>query len=509
MRSSICSEFFRPTGACRSRRSWKIRARIYPEQVVTVLAGEAFSRLDTQAQSVMQALGIYRYPCLPAVDHLLQPYFPGIDSARVLSRLVNMQFARRDAGRCYIHQVDRDYALSRLPKGTSRGLGESDPQPYTIWALRHRAADWFRSPAATGNVENAGRSAAQLSEFDLRCEGEEYNPAAALLREINYDYLQVWGHYALSIELTQRVYGKVNDAELAAGVAGNLAARTCGWKDSGGDRLYEEALRLSRQSNFRAGEASCLDGLGSCYYQLGDHTRAVEHWQKSLAISEEIQDKAGQSSNLVGMGIYYSETGRNHQAIECYQKALAIDRELGNPRDQALNLSNLTSSYLEIGDFGKARETFEESLKLSREMGYRITEGVAVLESGWWSVLQGRWRKHARFEDARQLGDTVANPQLSQEAREGLGFVSLHRNDLTEARDLIEAANKYSTRLANHRTQALLGTYVSGRVIYMRREKPFRRQSRPPIICWLLQQNGTRHTKHEVWHPPGSFCAAT
>ena len=111
---------------------------------MAVLVGEAFSRLDPTAQRVMQALATYRYPVPPAaVDYLLQPHVPGMDSGRVLSRLVNMQFVRRDAGRYYLHQVDRDYALSRIAKvipvtGTQRS------HPLTRFALRHRAAEWFK-----------------------------------------------------------------------------------------------------------------------------------------------------------------------------------------------------------------------------------------------------------------------------------------------------------------------------------------------------------------------------
>ena len=91
---------------------------VLPEQVVTVLVGEAYSRLDPTAQRVMQALATYRYPVPPAaVDYLLQPHVPGIDSGPVLGRLVNMQFVSRDAGRYYLHQVDRDYALSRIEEG--------------------------------------------------------------------------------------------------------------------------------------------------------------------------------------------------------------------------------------------------------------------------------------------------------------------------------------------------------------------------------------------------------
>ena len=89
-----------------------------PENVVEALVGEAFLRLDPLAQQIMQALAIFPVP-VPAVaiDYLLQPYQPAINAAPVLARLVNMQFVRRDAGHYYLHQVDRDYALGRIPDG--------------------------------------------------------------------------------------------------------------------------------------------------------------------------------------------------------------------------------------------------------------------------------------------------------------------------------------------------------------------------------------------------------
>ena len=53
-----------------------------PENVVEALVGEAFSRLDATAQKVMQALAVYNRPVTPAaVDYLLQPHLPEIDSA--------------------------------------------------------------------------------------------------------------------------------------------------------------------------------------------------------------------------------------------------------------------------------------------------------------------------------------------------------------------------------------------------------------------------------------------
>ena len=64
----------------------------------------------------MQALAVYNRPVTPAaVDFLLQPHLPEIDSAPVLNRLVNMHFVRREAGRYYLHPVDHDYAFDKTP----------------------------------------------------------------------------------------------------------------------------------------------------------------------------------------------------------------------------------------------------------------------------------------------------------------------------------------------------------------------------------------------------------
>jgi TIR domain/AAA domain len=177
-----------------------------PESVMEVLVGEAFSRLDVTAQRVVQALAIFRYPVIPAaVDYLLQPYVTGIDSSRVLNRLVNMQFVRRDAGRYYVHQVDRDYAVGRTPEGEAAD-GNAETPPLTLFALRHRAAEWFklsRKPReAWKSLEDL---TAQLSEFDLRCEVDDYNTAAAIFLEFDDDYLDLWGHYRLIIEWHERL----------------------------------------------------------------------------------------------------------------------------------------------------------------------------------------------------------------------------------------------------------------------------------------------------------------
>jgi hypothetical protein len=167
---------------------------LLPDNVTEALVGEAFSRLDPIHQRVMQALAVYGRPVPPtAVDFLLQPHDPGIDGAPILTRLVNMHFARKEAGRNYLHPVDREYALSRLAPGEVADRNADDP-PFTRYGLLHRSAGYFeQARLPRENWKTIEDLQPQLAEFELRCEGEDYETAGYLLNEISFNYLMLWG----------------------------------------------------------------------------------------------------------------------------------------------------------------------------------------------------------------------------------------------------------------------------------------------------------------------------
>ena len=224
-----------------------------PENVVKALVGEAFQRLDGLAQQVMQALAIYPVP-VPAVgvDYLLHPFQPTVNAAPVLARLVNMQFVRRDAGQYYLHQVDRDYALSHIPPGQPADR-DADPAPFTQFTLRDRAADYFTQiQTPRQEWKTLDDLAPQLAEFELRYQGEDYDTAAQVLLTIDFEYLITWGHYHYVIDLHTRLQTHLTDPATISASLGNL---------------------------------------GTCYYRLGDYTRSVDLYEQALAISRENGDR--------------------------------------------------------------------------------------------------------------------------------------------------------------------------------------------------------------------------
>jgi len=341
---------------------------LLPEKVVTVLVGEAFSRLDVTAQRVMQALAIYRYPIPPAaVDYLLQPFVPGIDSGRVLSRLVNMQFVHGGKGRYYLHQVDRDYAESRIAIGRSSDRDEQVP-PLTCFALRHRAAEWFklsRKPRKTW--KSLADLAAQLSEFDLRCHGDDYDTAAALLLEFD-DYLLLWGHYLLMAELHKRLQGKITNPKLAERSAGNLGSayyRMGQVQKAIG--FYEQALQMARDANDRRYEGTWLGNLGLCIADLGDKERATRYLEQTLAISIEVGDESGEAADLSNLAKIYSGIGQNTRAIDYCKRALCIDQKTSDRENEALHLGNLGEYYRLLGRSAEALRCHRNARTIARD----------------------------------------------------------------------------------------------------------------------------------------------
>ena len=170
------------------------RTRHLPEdQVVQVLVGEAYELLDAPARQVMQALAVYPAPVSAvAVDFLLRPVNPTIDAAPILTRLVRRQLVRFQDGHYYLHPVDREYARSRLPAGDP---GDS-AAAFTLAGLQARAADYYaqiRTPRESWRTLDDVRP--QLAEFELRCDTGDYDTAATVLADIDFRYLQLWGHY--------------------------------------------------------------------------------------------------------------------------------------------------------------------------------------------------------------------------------------------------------------------------------------------------------------------------
>jgi tetratricopeptide (TPR) repeat protein len=385
---------------------------VLPGQIVEVLVGEAFERLDPLGRQVMQALAVYAVPVPPvAVDYLLQPIEPAIDSGPVLSRLVNMHFVRGDGGRYYLHQVDRDYAVSTIAPGQAEDQGGAEPVPFTVHALRARAADYFEQ---TRTPRDSWRSlddlGPQLAEFELRCAAADYDTAAAVLAHID-DYLQRWGHYRLAVHMHERLSGRLNRPYGQMATANALGTSYAALGQTGrAIEHYQQALAIARETGNRSIESTALGNLGNSYSTLGQTGRAVEHYQQTLAIARETGDRGIEGGALGSLGNDYADLGQTGRAIEHYQQALAIAIETGHRSSEGLWLGGLGGCYADLGQTERAIEHYQQALAIAIETGDRGIEGTALGNLGaHYATLERTGRAVEYYEQAlaiaRETGD--------------------------------------------------------------------------------------------------------
>ncbi len=477
-------------------------AQRLPENVVRDMVGEAFDRLDLTAQKVMQALAIYGRPVTTtAVDYLLQPFLTGVNSAPVLSRLVNMHFVRKEAGRYYLHPVDREYALSRVPRGQTSDRKNEDKAPaFTQIALAALGADYFKTTRLPREQwKTITDLAPQLAEFDLRCAAEDYDMAAEVLTDIDFDCLLLWGHYRLMVDLHEHLQGKLKDANLKRSSLSNLGfcyrtlgqiiraieyheqalamAREIGNRKSEGNQLgflglcyrilgqitraieyHEQALAMAREIRNRKIEGHQLGNLGLCYQTLGQFTRAIEYHEHALAMAREIGKREIEGHRLDNLGLCYQTLGQLTRAIEYHEQALAIAREIGDRRGEGADLGNLGTCYSALGQTSRAIEYHEQTLAISREIGDRRGEGTALGNLAEVLINEGRYAdaiQHA--EGSVKIAKEINNPNLGNFCNGYLALAHLYAGNVHVARATAEAASQYNEPRYNHYVLALLG----------------------------------------------------
>jgi tetratricopeptide (TPR) repeat protein len=510
----------------------EILAAPLPENVVEALVGEAFARLDALAQRVMQALAAYNRPVPPAaVDYLLQPFLPNINSAPVLQRLVNMQFAHREAGKFYLHPADREYAWERVAKGEvaegkdflasyqrnlerlagenedaakalqeflsqrpdvfqvlasvtpenmmqvfaenphivqafqefalqhpeiiqlflnavqSTGLATVPQQPelrFTQYALLHRAADYFRQTRLPRERwKTLDDLSPQLAEFDLRCAAEDYDTAADVLTDIDFDYLLLWGHYRLMIEMHERVRGKIRVSRLEMSCLNNLGAA---YYSTGqiprAMACYEEGLKRAREAKDRGFEGTYLGNLGNAYADLGETRRAVELYEQALAIAREIGDRGGEGNHLGNLGSGYAALGETRRAIEFYEQALATHREIGARRNEGTWLGNLAEALIDLNRFDEAIERANEYVKICEETGKPASYAYARLALAHLCAAQEQ-QDPSGLAAARAAAERACQydvPENNHNAFALLGIIALAQTDVAAARTAFTTA---------------------------------------------------------------------
>ena len=406
------------------------RTRQLPEdQVVQVLVADAYDLLDGLAQHVMQALSVYPAPVSAVgVDFLLRPVNPVTDAAPILTRLVRRQLVRFQDRHYDLHPLDREYARSQLPPGRP---GDS-AAAFTLTGLQARAADYYtqiRTPRESWRTLQDIRP--QLAEFELRCDTGDYDTAATVLADIDFNYMHRWGHDRTLIGLHGRIYGQITNPRLNTAHLNSFGL--CHF--SLGDYrqaidLHTQALAINRDTRNRSGEGAALGNLGLCHRRLGDYRQAIDLLTQALAINRDTRNRSGEGAALGNLGLCRQALGDYRQAIDLHTQALAINRDTRNRSGEGATLDNLGLCRQALGDYWQAIDLHTHALTIARDISNQYEEANALdyLGRAWLASGDAR-RAVTLLEQAVRMADTTGDIEPTVEARSWLARAQLELGD--------------------------------------------------------------------------------
>jgi len=338
-----------------------------PEDLTEVLVGEAYASLERPTQAALQAVSIIATTYFPrvsaaAVDSLLEPYFPGVDSRRALNQLVDMYLIRLDRqSKTYIvNPIEADYARSRLPRGEAcegTPVDTASP-PFTQIALLRRAIDYYTKLfKASDQWKSKEDVEPQLAAVELWCAVGEYDRASDLLSDFDVAYLLRWGHDSLVATLRERLEGHLREPRRERY---NAAVLGISYANLGfiGKSLacHERALDLARQTHSDAAIAVELGCLGGCYRDIGQSSKGVELLSEALALFRRLKNRAAEGEALSNLGICHADLGEFKRAAEFCRESIRVAQEAGNRPREANRQANLATVLLELGEHGEALE---------------------------------------------------------------------------------------------------------------------------------------------------------
>mgnify|MGYP001296077480 CR=1 FL=1 len=404
------------------------------------------------------------------LDYLLTPYIDSSQLRDILERLTDARFIiyNRQTRTYSLHPIDQQSALTSL---LNHSAVEDDS--FTSDALHQRMADYYlarRKPKATWKSLDDVQP--QLREFEHRLATHDYDTAATLLLDIDMDYLQVWGHVQLVIDLHLRLEDKIESPQLIARSARSLGY--CYWmlrRVELAIHHYERGLAISHDLGDTKQENNLLMGLGGAYHNIGQETLALDYYQQSLKLAQLRGDTITESTTTSNIGLVYREMYAMDEALAHHHRAIKIAEDTNDIPGLSIYQVNLGLDNLYLGRYDEAIHAFNDAIYNAQQSNAirQLQSGLGYSALCYW--FKGELSTALDFARRARLLDVAYNNHRIATIHAMVAFCA---GEETEARETFEYAIRYSDDLIA-RTDTLYEPHYTRAMGY--------------VGLWLITQN--------------------
>ncbi|MGW4483281.1 BTAD domain-containing putative transcriptional regulator [Amycolatopsis sp. NPDC004368] len=306
----------------------------------------SYRALPPEAARLLRLLGLPSGPDVtPAVAEVLLGSPPG----SALDALVSAHLLTQpQPGRYQFHDLIRAYAAE---------LAYQVDSPADTTAARVRMLDFYLSSAL--NASRAMRPERIYGSLELCVEGglafADYHAGLAWFAE-------EYGNLVAAVQLAFRLREYSHCWKLTWLMFTYFAGRTRvdDWR-----ALNELALRGTRLSGDRAGEAGILNSLGVIDGVVRDYASARRHLEQALALQRELRSREGEARALYNLAMAADSAADFPIALAHGTEALRIVRDLRLTGFEANVLRALGDLCCRFGDFPRALSLADEALTLA------------------------------------------------------------------------------------------------------------------------------------------------
>ncbi len=482
---------------------------VFATNITESIVQQLLSQLSPSMIRVMEALALFDQPVdRTALELLLVPSHMELNILHAaLDQLVLAYFVdyNKETRTFALHPIVNAYCYNRIPEGLPDDIRAETQPAYTRYALHYRAAKFYESQRKPRSEWiSLDDLAAQFAEFEHRLQANDYDTAARLVENFDYDYLFRWGNFRPVLTLREKLLSKIRDKELESRNLGVLGETYRYLGDFEQAISYDfQALAVDQEIDNKRGQCRWLLSIGAAYRNSGDEEKSVVYFQQGLLITQEIDDKQGECRFLTHLGFSHRTLGNYERALDFYQKALSLARNISYRYPQGVILVSLGIIHIGLGQYERAQDSVTQGVKICREDKVRDKrwEGVGLGTLGVIYTERGQYEQAIAYHqqavaitreiedrfgesfDLTRLGKTyltqgsyepaiknlllaleiatkINNREIQQEGGTALAQAYVQIKEYSKALAAIEAACRQNFLLHNHRSFALYGVIL-------------------------------------------------
>lgn len=196
-----------------------------------------------------------------------------------------------------------------------------------------------------------------------------------------------------------------------------------------------------------------------------DPAKGIAYCQQALKLSRQLNWRKGLAVSYIGIGFSYGMTGMYDSALFYNDSAIVLAEELADPSRIALVYINRGSTYIELGKLAQAQQDFLKAIRYAEESGNTDRLARSYMALGNVHYRQDQWQKAIdNYQPALHLFDSIGNFSMASIVMMNLG------NCARKLENFEDGLNYYTKAIAiqseNGDVTNLMATYSNIAILY-------------------------------------------